>query len=131
MISGGIFQEFGKRRFWAGPLLASVALGGLIVPIAARAQAAGRLAWYSAYDNPLLVELVGGADPISGYALNVPYAWGETLTLDAYVKFRLNDRFSAELVGTNLTDKYYADPLTRALNPAPGRTVRLSLTGRF
>jgi len=96
-----------------------------------RLEVGGRLAWYSAYDNSLLAELVGGADPISGYALNVPYAWGETLTLDAYVKFRLNDRFSAELVGTNLTDKYYADPLTRALNPAPGRTVRFSLTGRF
>lgn len=96
-----------------------------------RLEVGGRLAWYSAYDNPLLAELVGGADPISGYALNVPYAWGETLTLDAYVKFRLNDRFTAELVGTNLTDKYYADPLTRALNPAPGRTMRLSLTGRF
>ncbi len=40
MISGGIFQEFGERRFWAGALLASVAVGGLSVPIAARAQAA-------------------------------------------------------------------------------------------
>jgi hemoglobin/transferrin/lactoferrin receptor protein len=96
-----------------------------------RLEIGGRLTWYSEYDNPLLAELIGGDNPIDGYALNVPYAWGETLTLDAYVKFRLNERFSAELVGTNLTDKYYADPLTRALNPAPGRTVRLSLTGRF
>ena len=40
-------------------------------------------------------------------------------------------RFSAELVGTNLNDRCYADPLTRSLMPAPGRTVRLSLTGRF
>ncbi|WP_246870231.1 TonB-dependent receptor [Novosphingobium sp. SG707] len=96
-----------------------------------RLEVGGRLTWYSAYDNELLAELLGGTDPISGYALNVPYAWGETLTFDAYAKFRLNERFSAELVGTNLTDKYYADPLTRALNPAPGRSVRLSLTGRF
>lgn len=96
-----------------------------------RLEIGGRLNWYSEYDNPLLVELIGGDDPIDGYSLNVPYAWGETLTFDAYVKFRLNERFSAELVGTNLTNRYYADPLTRALNPAPGRTVRLSLTGRF
>lgn len=96
-----------------------------------RLEIGGRLTWYSEYDNPLLAELIGGDNPIDGYALNVPYAWGATLTLDAYVKFRLNERFSAELVGTNLTDRYYADPLTRALNPAPGRTVRLSLTGRF
>jgi len=61
----------------------------------------------------------------------VPYTWGEILTVDAYVKFRLNDRYSAELVGTNLNDRYYLDPLSRSLMPAPGRTVRLSLTGRF
>lgn len=40
MISGGIFKEFGKGRFWAGALLASVAVGGLSVPMAARAQGA-------------------------------------------------------------------------------------------
>lgn len=96
-----------------------------------RLEVGSRLTWYSAYDNPLLAELIGGDHPINGYALNIPYAWGKTLTLDAYAKFRLSEQFSAELVGTNLTDKYYADPLTRALNPAPGRTVRFSLTGRF
>lgn len=39
MISGGIFQNFGKRRLWAGALLASVAIGSLSVPMAAWAQA--------------------------------------------------------------------------------------------
>ncbi|MEJ2459910.1 MAG: TonB-dependent receptor, partial [Novosphingobium sp.] len=78
-------------------------------------------------------EFIGGpiADRIGGYGLNVPYRWGEIVTLDAYATFRLNDRFSAELVGTNLTNRYYLDPLSRSLTPAPGRTVRLSLTGRL
>jgi hemoglobin/transferrin/lactoferrin receptor protein len=35
----------------------------------------------------------------------------------------VNEHFTAELDGTNLTDRYYADPLTRSLNPAPGRTA--------
>ncbi len=94
-----------------------------------RLEIGGRAVWYSAYDNPQLDMFV--EQSVSGIALNVPYTWDEILTLDAYVKFRLNDRFSAELAGTNLTDRYYLDPLTRSLNPAPGRTVRLSLTGRF
>ena len=37
------------------------------------------------------------------------------VTADAYVRYNLNNRFSAELVGTNLNDRYYADPLTRSL----------------
>lgn len=98
-----------------------------------RLELGGRLIWYGAYDNPQLDEFIGGPleDRIQGFGLNVPYTWGEILTVDAYAKFRLDDRFSAELVGTNLTDRYYLDPLTRSLMPAPGRTVRLSLTGRF
>jgi len=51
--------------------------------------------------------------------------------MDAYVRFRVDDRFTAELNGTNLTDHYYSDPLSRTLNPSPGRTLRLSLTGRL
>jgi hemoglobin/transferrin/lactoferrin receptor protein len=98
-----------------------------------RLEVGSRLTWYSGYDNPQLDTFISGpvADRISGYGLNVPYSWGEILTVDAYVKFRLNDRYAAELVGTNLNDRYYLDPLSRSLMPAPGRTVRLSLTGRF
>lgn len=86
-----------------------------------------RFVWYSRYNNPLL----NSPDPVQGYALNVPYAWGRNLTVDAYVRFRVDDRFTAELNGTNLTDHYYSDPLSRTLNPSPGRTLRLSLTGRL
>ena len=71
------------------------------------------------------------AEQLDVFSLNVPFSWGEIVTADAYVRYRLNDRFSAELVGTNLNDRYYADPLTRSMMPAPGRTVRLSLTGSF
>lgn len=94
-----------------------------------RLELGGRMAWYSKYKNPLYAEWV--ADGVPGLGLNIPYSWGKIVTFDAYAKFRLNDRFSAELVGTNLNNRYYLDPLSRSLNPAPGRTVRLSLTGRL
>jgi len=93
----------------------------------------GRLTYYSRYNNPLFQKIADlpEAEQLDVFSLNVPFSWGEIVTADAYVRYRLSDRFSAELVGTNLNDRYYADPLTRSMMPAPGRTVRLSLTGRF
>ncbi|WP_394662773.1 TonB-dependent receptor domain-containing protein [uncultured Sphingomonas sp.] len=98
-----------------------------------RLEIGGRLTYYSRYDNPLFQKIADlpREQQLDVYSLNVPFSWGEIVTADAYVRYRLNDRFSAELVGTNLNDRYYADPLTRSMMPAPGRTVRLSLTGRF
>ena len=96
-----------------------------------RLEVGGRLAWYSKYDNPQLAEFTQSNDCVGGCALNIPYTWGEIFTLDAYAKFRINDRFSAELTALNLNNRYYLDPLSRSMLPAPGRTFRLSLTGRF
>ncbi len=96
-----------------------------------RLEVGGRLIWYSAYDNPQLAEFTQENDCVGGCALNIPYTWGEIVTLDAYAKFRINARFSAELTGLNLNNRYYLDPLSRSMLPAPGRTVRLSLTGKF
>lgn len=96
-----------------------------------RLETGTRLTWFSAYNNPLLDVLLNGTQLINGYGLNVPYTWGSTLTVDAYVRFKVNENFTAEVNGTNLTDRYYADPLTRSLNPAPGRTLRLNLTAKL
>lgn len=93
-----------------------------------RLELGSRITWYQGYDNPELDRFIG---PIGGSLFNVPFTWGDILTVDAYATFRVNDHFTAEIVATNLTDRFYVDPLTRSLNPAPGRTVRLSLTGRF
>jgi hemoglobin/transferrin/lactoferrin receptor protein len=98
-----------------------------------RLEVGGRLTYYSGYDNPFFERIADlpRAQQLDVYSLNVPFSWGTIFTGDAYVRYRMNDRFSAELVATNLNDRYYADPLTRSMMPAPGRTVRLSLTGRF
>lgn len=96
-----------------------------------RLELGGRLTWYSAYDNPQLAEFTVENDCAGDCVLNTPYTWDEIVTVDAYARFRINDRFTAELAGTNLNDRYYLDPLSRSMLPAPGRTVRLSLTGRF
>lgn len=99
-----------------------------------RLELGSRTTYYSEYDNPQLEEWVLApdiSDRVSGFGLNVPYAFGETLLLDAYARFKFSDRFTAELVGTNITDQFFADPLSRTLNPAPGRQIRFSVTGRL
>ncbi|WP_202948056.1 TonB-dependent receptor [Caulobacter sp. AP07] len=92
-----------------------------------------RGAYYSAYDNPELERFIGGprASRVDGYASNTPYIWGEIVTVDAYANFKLNDKIRFELTGTNLNDRYYTDPLTRTAQPAPGRTLKLSMTARY
>ena len=96
-----------------------------------RLEVGGRFTWYAGYDNPQLAEFTNPDDCVGGCFLNIPYVWGEIVTLDAYAKFRINERFSAELTALNLNNRYYLDPLSRSMLPAPGRTVRLSLTGKF
>lgn len=97
-----------------------------------RLEVGGRLVWHSGYDNPQLAEFSDYENGCLGpCALNIPYTWGEILTVDAYARFKIDPRFTAELVGTNLNNRYYLDPLSRSMLPAPGRTVRVSLTGRF
>lgn len=86
--------------------------------------------YYKAYDNPQLDEFVGSG-AIGGYGLNVPYTWGTIITVDAYADYKTKSGLTFELAGTNLTNRYYVDPLTRSLMPAPGRTMRLSVSAKF
>ncbi|MDP8078802.1 TonB-dependent receptor domain-containing protein [Phocoenobacter skyensis] len=62
---------------------------------------------------------------------NRPMSWQPVLTLDAYAKYQVNKNLSVEFTGTNLTDRYYLDPMTRSMIPAPGRTFKLGLKARF
>ncbi|PHM38486.1 TonB-dependent receptor domain-containing protein [Xenorhabdus innexi] len=62
---------------------------------------------------------------------NNPMRWNSVFTVDAYISYQITPAISMELTGTNLTDRYYLDPLTRSMMPAPGRTFKLSLTSQF
>ncbi|MDB6371908.1 TonB-dependent receptor domain-containing protein [Photorhabdus bodei] len=62
---------------------------------------------------------------------NNPMRWNSVMTVDAYINYQVTPDVVVELSGTNLTDRYYLDPLTRSMMPAPGRTFKLSVTSRF
>lgn len=74
----------------------------------------------------------GGTGHLSSVFLyNVPIDWKPVTTVDAYLSYKLKDTATFTLAGTNLTNRYYVDPLTRTLMPAPGRALRMSLNVKF
>ncbi|ENE2732224.1 TonB-dependent receptor [Stenotrophomonas maltophilia] len=89
----------------------------------------GRGVYYSAFDNPY--EGNYGTQTMVPYYANTPMQWGRILTYDAYVSYRPIEALTLELIGTNLGNLYYIDPLTRSAMAAPGRTVKLSMSYRF
>ncbi|WP_424407594.1 TonB-dependent receptor domain-containing protein [Pasteurella sp. PK-2025] len=64
-----------------------------------------------------------------GYS-NVP-RWTPVFLVDAYINYQVNKNLLLTLSGTNLTDRYYLDPMTRSSMPAPGRTLKLGFTASF
>ena len=57
--------------------------------------------------------------------------WQPVFLMDAYMNYQFNENLAASLSVTNLTDRYYLDPMTRSSMPGPGRTVKLGLTATF
>ena len=49
----------------------------------------------------------------------------------AYLRYKIGKNLTAELVGSNLTNRYYLDPMSRSYLPAPGRTIRIGITGKW
>ena len=107
----------------------NLALGGRFFE--RRLELGTRVTYYSKYKNPQLEACSAPGNTIGGFLATVPMTYGETLVLDAHTRYNFNDQLTTELVSTNMTDQYYADPLGRSLMPAPGRQIRLNFTYQF
>lgn len=71
---------------------------------------------------------------IPGFAsgsFNRPYYWDSVTLVDLYAEYKMTDNAMVRLSVDNLTDRYYLDPLTRVVSPAPGRTVMLDMNISF
>lgn len=51
-----------------------------------------------------------------------PYYWRPSLILDAHGQYQINDKVNVNFSITNLTDRYYLDPMSNVPTPGPGRT---------
>lgn len=67
----------------------------------------------------------------SGWAYNRAWYWNSILVLDAYTKYQVNENVNLDFNITNLTNRYYLDPMARVALPAPGRTITAGLTFKF
>lgn len=60
-----------------------------------------------------------------------PYHWRSSLVWDVYGRYQAHKNLSLNFGITNLTNRYYLDPMSNVPAPAPGRTVTFGLTAKF
>ena len=60
-----------------------------------------------------------------------PYHWRAALVFDMYGKYQIGKNFGLNFGITNLTNRYYLDPMSNVPIPAPGRTVTLGIKAKF
>lgn len=60
-----------------------------------------------------------------------PHHWHSSLVWDAYAHYRIKEHLEAHLGITNLTNRYYLDPISNVPVPAPGRTITFGIKAKF
>jgi hemoglobin/transferrin/lactoferrin receptor protein len=134
-ISSGIYKKCVDDGFPNGYLVTmatpEISFNGLfgVRLLDEKLELGARATYYKGYESYLRKN--NDVDVNKGYYLNVPLAWDDTWLFDAYANYRINEQATVELVGTNITNQYYIDPLTRSAMAAPGRTLKMGLTYKF
>ena len=88
-----------------------------------------RATYYKGYES--FIRKNGALAVQAGYYLNVPLTWDSTWLFDAYANYQINPQTKVEFVGTNLSNEFYIDPLTRSAMAAPGRTLKMGISYKF
>lgn len=60
-----------------------------------------------------------------------PYHWRSSLVWDVYGRYQAHKNLSLNFGITNLTNRYYLDPMSNVPAPGPGRTVTFGMTAKF
>ncbi|CDZ59229.1 TonB-dependent receptor [Neorhizobium galegae] len=68
--------------------------------------------------------------PVTRSARQYTGMWVPYTTVDAFATYKITENLTFDLQAENLTDRFYIDALD-GWNPAPGRTIRASLTAKF
>lgn len=58
-------------------------------------------------------------------------AWNPYSLVDLFAQWKINDSLTLDISAENLLDVYYVDAINNTDMPAPGRTIRATLTGKF
>ena len=70
-------------------------------------------------------------DPPRQRGVSGAVRWAAAQTYDLFGSYTFNEHLTMNFSVENLTDQFYVSPLLVTPMPSPGRTARLSLTGRF
>jgi hemoglobin/transferrin/lactoferrin receptor protein len=68
---------------------------------------------------------------VTGMAGDLHTHWEPFTSVDLFGSLQVNEHMVWNLSAENITDRYFIDPLGGAGLPAPGRTLRTSLTTKF
>ncbi|MCV2218511.1 TonB-dependent receptor domain-containing protein [Thauera sp. Sel9] len=98
--------------------------------------------YHSGAENDQLDKLLGNGDgnpDIGKFLLHEvwfrgnkeAFYWKPVMLHDIYATLRINKELTLNLGITNLTDRYYLDPMSKVLLPGPGRTLRAEMRVKF
>lgn len=91
----------------------------------------GRIRYHAKTENKDEANMIHRFGPSYAPLNNNPMSWNAVFVTDAYVTYQVNKNLLVELLASNVLNEYYIDPLTRSMMPAPGRSLRLSVTSHF
>lgn len=108
----------------------SINLDGGVRLFDEKLELGGRMVYHSSAENKdeakWIASGVSGAD-----AFGRPFRWHPIWVFDAFASYQVSENLDVDFGINNITNRYYIDPLARAMLPAPGRTMKLGLTARF
>lgn len=94
-------------------------------------EVGGRIRYHAKTENKDEAQMASKFGPSYSPLNNNPMSWNAVFVTDAYVTYQVNKNLLVELLASNVLNEYYIDPLTRSMMPAPGRSLRLSVTSHF
>ena len=108
----------------------SINLDGGVRLFDEKLELGGRMVYHSSAENKeeakWITSGVSGAD-----AFGRPFRWHPIWVFDAFASYQVTENLDVDFGINNITNRYYIDPLARAMMPAPGRTMKMGLTVRF
>lgn len=90
----------------------------------------GRMVYHSSAENKEEADWIRNGN-LGAEGFGRPYQWHPIWVFDAFASYHVTANLDVDLGVNNLTNRYYIDPLARAMLPAPGRTLKVGLTARF
>lgn len=89
-----------------------------------------RMVYHSSAENNEEAKWIANGN-VGADAFGRAYRWQPIWVFDAFASYQVTENLDVDFGINNITNRYYIDPLARAMLPAPGRAMKVGLTARF